>query len=1843
MNIGASAQTVTYGYLAGCTVQTFSVAAGVFSVAVDMYGAAGGADYYNYNQGGYGGRVQCTLATTPGQILNIIVGGQGQQGNCCTMGGSGFGGCNGGGSESYYIGGGGGGASDIRVGGNALSNRLVVAGGGGGAGYICTSGCGGGAGGGLTGGNGSSCFGSTGGYNGLGATQAAGGAGGTYCYCPAGNPGTLGQGGNGGGYASGGGGGGYYGGGGAAYYAGGGGGSSYTDPTLCTAVVHTQGYASATNSGQVKLTPMCTPPTTGSITGTATFCGGGIDAPLTYTGSQGGIWSSTAPTVATVSNTGVVHSLSAGTATISYSLTYSCGSPATGALTITVVATPAAILPFNPTVCAGSTIALTDAAGGTWSNSNNVIANVGSASGLETAVYPGTSIVTYTAATGCSTTTTLTVNASPVGISGATSLCQGATTTLSDITPGGTWSSASGAVLSINSASGLVTGLAGTNTTTITYTLPDGCNTTRPITVNAQPAVNNVTETGGSGTPGHYCAGSAGIAIGLNGSESGVNYQLYNGSTPYYTPLPGTGSALSFGNITAAGTYTVMATGATSGCATAQSGSASVTMDPLPTVYSLSFSGSMSAGFCSPGGSSPDLILSGSDPLTIYYLYQGSTNLGYQLGSGSMIDFGPMSAAGTYSVVAFNPAGCQLPMSGMPVLNMYLAPDVHNVIPASPTSYCPYDAGVHVGLDYSQTGIEYYLYNGGATAVDSMPGSASTLDFGAQPYGTYTVVAVNTTSGCSSPQNGSATITTYSLPGSYVTSSSAGTSAASYCAGGAGADIQLSGSDFGVNYQLMNGTAPVGMAMPGGGSPLTFSGETMTGTYTVLATDLTSGCVAAMPGSVTVSINPLPNVDTLSATNGGHFCAGTAGAHLLLNTSDAGVSYSLYNTSGLVTAMAGSGSSIDFGANTVNGAYTAVATNTVTGCSSNMFGSPSLVTDALPDVYNVTGGGPYCSGGAGVHIGLDFSGLGISYQLYNSGGMVGSPVIGSNASIDFGAQAAADVYSVVATNTISGCSQAMSGTATVIINTPPSSFVTTSSSSSYCSGTAGVDLMLNGSQTGIYYQLYNYSTPIGTAILGTGSNLDFGYHTETGTYSVVAVDSTSMCTNTMSGYPNISVDLLPCVFPVSGGGNYCAGGSGVHVGIANSCTGVDYQLYYGATPVGGIWHGTGSAVDFGLQTGVGTYTVVAMNPLTGCRIKMDSNAVVGTYPLPTAYPVTGGGNVCAGAAGVHVGLSGSSSGVTYQLYNGITAVGGPMTGSTGTSIDYGVLTTAGMYSVMATDIATGCTSPMTGTATINVNPAPTLYTTFGGGAYCAGGTGSDVFLSGSSMGINYQLYMAGSPVGSPMSGTGAMIDFGMETTPGSYTIVATDPITSCSSNMVSHADVSINPLPNVYAITGGGSYCAGAGGISVGLALSNVGVNYQLFNGSTPVGSPVAGAGLSLDFGRQTAGGTYHVQATDAATGCTSNMSGGATISVTPSVIPSVTFTSGGGTLCAGDAATLVATATGGGSSPTFVWNVNGSVVGAGSTYTYVPTNGDNVTVTLTSSADCASPMTASSLQTLTVASRQMPTASISVTPGTSICPGTMVTFNLATAFAGPTPEYWWLKNSSVVATGAGYSYAPSSGDVIVLMMKSSYGCRSADTVFSNTELFDVIPTPVPVVSISSYPGTTIANGQPITLTANVTNADFPAFQWYRNSTAIAGATHSTITSSSFANGDSISCVVTSVTTCGVETNFNSVRISAYATGVKPVAQGFDGLSVTPNPNKGLFTLRGLLNTTNDEALQVEITNMLGQVVYQENVMAAGGKVDKQIQLGGNLSNGMYILNVRGENGFATFHVVVEK
>lgn len=320
-----------------------------------------------------------------------------------------------------------------------------------------------------------------------------------------------------------------------------------------------------------------------TITGTTHVCAG-ASSPLAHS-LTGGSWSSSSTSVASVSGTGSVTGVASGVVTITYTLS---GHHAYTSFTVN----PSPLTITGTThVCTGSSTTLVDGStGGTWSSGSTGVAGVDLLTGSVSGLAPGSTVITYTLGTGCTTTTIVTVNPSPLAISGVIEVCAAHTTTLADGTTGGTWTSASTATATVGAGTGIVTGLiAGTDN--ITYTIGTGCFSSTMVTVQTTPVAGTVTGAstvcpgltvslsdgiaGGawsSGATGTASVNSSGIVTGVAAGSVTISYSVTNScgtaNSPYIItvePAPNAGTVTAPADSVCEGSTIALADSVTTG------------------------------------------------------------------------------------------------------------------------------------------------------------------------------------------------------------------------------------------------------------------------------------------------------------------------------------------------------------------------------------------------------------------------------------------------------------------------------------------------------------------------------------------------------------------------------------------------------------------------------------------------------------------------------------------------------------------------------------------------------------------------------------------------------------------------------------------------------------------------------------------------------------------------------------------------------------------------------------------------------------------------------------------------------------------------------------------------------------------------------------------------------------------------------------------------------------------------------------------------------------------------------------------------------------------------------
>ena len=295
--------------------------------------------------------------------------------------------------------------------------------------------------------------------------------------------------------------------------------------------------SSASANVVINTQPIQTSPTVGTIT--QPTCAVATGSVRLSGLPSSGTWTLTRTPGATVTTgtgtTSTITGLTTGTYTYTVKNSSGCTSVASANVVITVQPSP----PAGPTgtttqtFCSGTTVVSLVATGTVikW----YAAATGGTALATTTALVNGTHYYASQTVSTCESVTrlnvTATVNAlpaTPAAIGGTKSVCIGKTTTLTDATTGGVWSSSSTAIATI-STTGVVTGVAA-GSATITYKVTNASGCSRSVTT-------NVTVSAVPAQPGNFTTSTSAVTRGTTRytytvpSVSGVTYRWsYSGT-----------------------------------------------------------------------------------------------------------------------------------------------------------------------------------------------------------------------------------------------------------------------------------------------------------------------------------------------------------------------------------------------------------------------------------------------------------------------------------------------------------------------------------------------------------------------------------------------------------------------------------------------------------------------------------------------------------------------------------------------------------------------------------------------------------------------------------------------------------------------------------------------------------------------------------------------------------------------------------------------------------------------------------------------------------------------------------------------------------------------------------------------------------------------------------------------------------------------------------------------------------------------------------------------------------------------------------------------------------------
>ncbi len=1569
-------------------------------------------------------------------------------------------------------------------------------------------------------------------------------------------------------------------------------------------VVNACGPASATATIIVRF-----PTNAGAITGTTTVCTG-LTTALADT-VTGGTWTTSNAGIASVNAAGVVTGVTAGSATITYTVTDACGTANTS-INITVVSPlfPATIA-GTTTFCAGTSSTLTPSVtGGTWNSGDTTIATV-DASGIVTGVTGGSVIISYTNTNACGmaiATAFVTINPYPVpgAITGATALCVGVTSTMVDTPVGGSWTSSDPALATIDATSGVITPLV-TGMADISYTVTNGCGST---TVSTTITVGDIPVTAGfiSG-PGAVCPGSS---VALTESLAGGVWSSSDVSIA---------TVDTFGNVTgvAAGAADISYT-VTNSC-----GSLSTTFNIV--VNTSSASGTITAAATTLCAGATDTLADAtaggvwsSSDVTIATVDTTGVVTGIVAGA-VVISYTVSNSCGTST------ATVNLNVFPTPILSSIIGPSIlcesattslsntyfGGTWSSSDASIATINAstGAATGVAVGTVTITYAATNAFGcsamvTALDTVNPAphAGTITAAVTTFCAGTTLALTDTfaAGTGTWSSSDITVATVDAAG-LVTGVAAGTVDITYAVtNGCGTDYAIANLTVnpqptagpiigpttfctGIAYTLANTTfggtwatsdASVATVDATTGAMMGITGGFVTISYTVTNV---FGCSLTVTSADTVHLSADPGILVASTTT---LCAGTTVTFSDAVTggtwSSSDTTVAVIDATGVVTARAAGTADISY---SVTGAF---------GCDA--FVAVGIIVDPSPVVSPVSGPTSMCYGGTLTLTDTTTGGV------WSSSDVAIATIDPTTGVVSSSSSAGEVTLSYTITNAF-GCS--VSATQLDTISFSP--LVTAiGGPTTICEGATAT--LTNGYSGGVWS---SSDITVATIDAATGIVTGVSAGVFTTTYTITA---SSTCFTMVTVGDTVAV--VPVVAAITGTTTVCPG---FGVTLSDATTGGTWSS--DATSVATV-DASGNVTGIAGGTANISYTITNA---AGCATS--ASAAFTVNPAPAVGAIAGTGNACLGEI---ITLTDTTAGGTWSSNNTavitIDATSGDMTGVTmgSATISYTVTNSFGC----ATTVTIGET----------VNTIPTVSAITGASVVCELST---ITLADATTGGSWT--SANAAIATVGTSTGVVTGTGGGTVAISYTVT-----NAAGCYAIATSSVTVNAAPVLSAISGPATICAGTAitytedstggtwstsnaavasvsttGLVTGVAAGTATISYSKTNAlgctrvvtinitvnAAPTVTAISGPttvceGSSMTLTDATAAGFWSsanaaIATVDASTGVVTGVAGGSVnigytvtsggctagvvYGITVNPLPVVGAISGSAAICLGSSSALSSTTTGG------TWSSSDATVASVSTsgVVYGLANGTaTITYAVTSAAGC----TGAAYLNVTV--NPAPAGTLLPTSGSlTLCNNAPV--NMVVTGTSTASTFQWYNGGVAIVGATNSSYITDTVGFYTVTVSSG----SCTITLSGVT---VLPPPNPIILHGA--GNVIYTGS------------FATYQWYLNGTPISGATSSIYHTSSVG---SYIVVVTDGNGC-TDTSAALV-ITSNGNGVANLNKG--EIRLYPNPASSIIKVEAGIK------VNVSVVSPDGKIIIHQNDATT---IDVS-----NLANGMYMIMVYDE------------
>jgi Secretion system C-terminal sorting domain/Ig-like domain CHU_C associated len=328
-------------------------------------------------------------------------------------------------------------------------------------------------------------------------------------------------------------------------------------------------------------------------------------------------------------------------------------------------------------------------------------------------------------------------------------------------------------------------------------------------------------------------------------------------------------------------------------------------------------------------------------------------------------------------------------------------------------------------------------------------------------------------------------------------------------------------------------------------------------------------------------------------------------------------------------------------------------------------------------------------------------------------------------------------------------------------------------------------------------------------------------------------------------------------------------------------------------------------------------------------------------------------------------------------------------------------------------------------------------------------------------------------------------------------------------------------------------------------------------------------------------------------------------------------------TYCSGVNACTLSTTPAAGDS--YVWFKGATSVANSNSATYTPNSTTSKTykVQVTNSFGCSK-----TSSTVSITVNPLPAATVTVTGPTTFCKNSNACTLTANSGVGLT--YQWKKGSNNLSGATGITYQPNATSTSYkVQVTDANGCSktSASTAITANAL--------PVAAITPQSSTTFCNGDSVVLQANGSGW---TYQWIKGVNSIAGAT-----ANKYAAKTQGSYKVFVTNTNGCTDNSSAVAVTVNCREGSELMEGeLATINFYPNPNSGNFILKYLNSEVSVADAQIIIIDILGKVIYAEEVEVNEGVFLRDFSWSNTLAKGLYFVTFSCNGMNVTEKLIVE-